>query len=268
MSEWSDGAMDAWADYLDGVRRELHDAADADAVVRDLEDHATHAFTGVSDQVSESQMRALIARLGSPTEIAAEVSDRSGQLDARALPAESPPAWHHRVLGFASLAALLVGVVWQQALTGLFPLSYVLARVGHHSLGATEEKARWLYYPALVAGSFAIAAVLTLWPLALVVPVVATGGLADAWMQERSIASSVDSATRWTIAWGVGFALAAVWCMVLRRFVRRKPEFLIFLLNPFATEGSAVTNAGRVLSAAAGILAATAALLFLLLLLR
>jgi uncharacterized membrane protein len=238
MSEWTDEAMERWADFLDAVRVALSgiDDREVDAVIRDLEDHATRTFGGATAPVSDSQMATLIERLGTPSEIAAlgvpgtPVSHEVGAAVGTANADRTVGA----VLAYGSLALVTLALFVPATTIGALALAYVLARLGirRGDTGAASAD-RWLFYPALGIGAVALAAVLALWPFALVLPLAAIGGPVEAWMRERSTMAQFGTTSYWSIAWGSATLVTGAWWLVLRIVLRRKPSVLPFLLHPF-----------------------------------
>ena len=264
MSEWTDEAMDAWATYLDDVRRALADVgtADADVVIRDLEDHATHAFADTREPVTLARMQALIERLGVPAAIAAAASDTSDAGDAIRPDAESRRT--AATLAYGSLAALALGLLVPATLAGAFPLAFLLARAGNRFAGNERSTQRALLYPALVAGSLALAAVLALWPFVLVLPLAATGGALQPWLKERGLSAVFGTTSYWAVAWGSAALAAGAWCAFLRRVVRERPAFLSFLFHPFAGAPEQLARIRRALGVMAASLLSLAVILFIL----
>ena len=240
MTEWTDEAMEDWADYLDEVRLALSGSEDAEAVIRDLEDHATRAFAGVTHAVTETEMNALIVRLGSAGDIAAG-TDRAPD------PAESTGRGGS-LLGYASLALLALGMLLPDSALGALPLAFILARVGlRRSEGGSSSSDRWLLYPALAVGALCIAALLAFWPFALVTPLAAIGGPIEAWMREAGMTSQFGTTAYWLTAWAIAAAATGLWWVGLGTALRRVPGALLFLLQPFIRHHRDALTIGRVL---------------------
>lgn len=238
MSEWTDEAMELWADYLDAVRTALRgvDPSEVDEVLRDLEDHATRAFAGAPQMVSAAEMRALTDRLGAP---AAFAEAAHGTAAAPRPPGDSASISSSRrneglVLAYSSLALLVLGALVPSLLAGAIPLAFIVARLAlrHPSMppGSVERR---LLYPALGVGSAVLAGVMALWPLMLVIPVAAIGGPLEAVMRERGVAAAFGTATYWIAAWGIGAIATAAWWLILRRLMRRHREIFSRLFQPF-----------------------------------
>ncbi len=238
MSEWTDEAMELWADYLDAVRKALRgiDPSEVDDVLRDLEDHATRAFAGAPAMVTGAEMRALTERLGAP---AAFAEAAHGTAPAPPPPGDAASAPSIRraeglVLAYGSLALLALGVLVPSLLAGAIPLAFIVARLAlrHPSMppGSAERR---LLYPALGAGSAVLAAVMALWPFILVIPVAAIGGPVEAAMRERGAAAAFGTSTYWLAAWGSAAIVSVVWWLILRRLMRRHREIFSRLFHPF-----------------------------------
>jgi uncharacterized membrane protein len=82
----------AVADYLDDLRDELLDlpADRRRELVREIEAHIGQARAQLDDPFSEAEVRTLLARLGTPEEIAAEAWDEDDEEDPA--PAIAPPS--------------------------------------------------------------------------------------------------------------------------------------------------------------------------------
>jgi uncharacterized membrane protein len=106
----------AVADYLDDLRDELGDlpADRRRELVREIEAHIGQARARLDDPFSEAEVRTLLARLGTPEEIAAEAREDADD--------EAPPAttssWREPAAivlllfgGFLALLGWLVGLV-------------------------------------------------------------------------------------------------------------------------------------------------------------
>ena len=238
MSEWTDEAMELWADYLDAVREALRgiDPSEVDEVLRDLEDHATRAFAGATTMVTGAEMRALTDRLGAPAAFA-EAAHGASPAPPPSGDAASVPSTRRAeglVLAYGSLALLALGVLVPSLLAGSIPLAFIVARLAlrHPSMppGSAERR---LLYPALGTGSAVLAAVMALWPFILVIPLAAIGGPVEAAMREREAAAAFGTSTYWLAAWGSAAIVSAAWWLILRRLMRRHREIFSRLFHPF-----------------------------------
>ena len=268
MSEWTDEAMDAWASYLDDVRRALSDAGagggDADVVIRDLEDHATQAFADANEPVTLAVMQRLIERLGPAAAIAGAASGGGSGAPASASAPDPEARRSAAVLAYGSLAALAAGVLAPAVLAGAVPLAFVLARVAIRFTDNERSTQRRLLYPALAVGSLGIAALLALWPFALVLPLAATGGLARPWLVEHGLRSALGTTPYWLTAWGTAAVAAGLWCAWLRLVARRRPALLSLLFHPFVSAPEHVSRIRRALRVLAASLMTLAAFAFIL----
>ncbi|MGH7636109.1 MAG: HAAS signaling domain-containing protein [Gemmatimonadaceae bacterium] len=262
MTEWTDAAMDVWADYLAAVRDALDAAGseDTDTVIRDFEDHASQAFRGSANPVSEGQMRALIERLGSPEFIATSVA-RSSRLRA-----DAPGQRAGRladVLGYASLALLALAILVPSTIPGAVPLAFILARLGvrQERVGPAQ---RAISYPALLIGSLGLAGMAALWPPALVIPLAALGGPVQPWLQARGLGDAFGTSEYWGVAWSMGLLAGAAWCVVLRTLVPRAPHVPAILFRSILDPARAVAWSTRALTISAGVQLTLSAGLFIL----
>ena len=258
MTEWTDRSMERWADYLDEVRIALSGSEDTEAVIRDLEDHATRSFAGVTHAVTEAEMNALIARLGSAEDIAAGADPMPGIAEAAGRSGA--------VLGYASLALLALGMLLSETALGALPLAYILARVGlRRSEGGSSPSDRWLLYPALAVGALCIVALLSFWPFVLVLPLAAIGGPIEAWMREAGMTSDFGTTAYWLTAWAIAALTTGLWWVGLGAALRRAPGSLLFLLQPFVKHQRDALTIGRVLLRAGLVLFLFVAVLILIL---
>ena len=244
MSEWTEPAMERWACYLDQVRERLAPCGEAetDAVIRDLEEHATRTFSGRSDIVGIDAMDDLILHLGTPSAIAtgavsAATATGVNQSTARDVASPASGGWPDQVLGFTSLALLVIAVLLPATTAGALALAYLLARIVVRNAHDVQDRRKWALLPALAIGALVIAAALFLWPLGLVIPIAAIGGPVQAWYAGSGRGAAVGDTTYWLQAWVLGLVATAVWWVALRALLRRRPALLPLLLFPFVRSG-------------------------------
>lgn len=241
MSEWSEAAMERWALYLDEVRDALAAAGmrEVDAVIGDLEEHATREFAGASSEVDADRMSALIARLGTPAEIAASAIGADAVAAGVGARSSGPPRTTGtvggQVLAYSSLALLIVGFLVPASAAGAITLSFVVASVGFRGLReGMPSAARIALYPALVVGTAAIVAIVLFWPFALALPIAATGGWIEMALRDRGDMAGFGTSRYWAAVWATTTLVSGIWWLALRGILKRRPRPLRWLFEPFA----------------------------------
>jgi hypothetical protein len=142
--------------YLEEMRASL-DRSDSEEIEQDIRDHIEAELGDRPSPVSAEDLDAVLGRLGSPRQWAA---------DTGASPSLPVPDRHAAEdwLAYAGIALLLLGFL----LPVLLPVSWVVARWALARLEQRGEQPgarRWLLYPPLAIVSFAIALLALCWPL-------------------------------------------------------------------------------------------------------
>lgn len=198
-------AANLWADYLHRVEQALSsmETQDVHEVIGDLESHLDTELEGSGEELSVTQIQKIIACLGDPDSIA----DAAGA--GKQLPTPIPAFAY--VLTYGSLGLFLLALLVPIASPGLLVASGILARVAVQPPAVLSTSLRWASFPPLFAFYLLLAAVLLLWPLALVLPFFATGGLLEPVLTGSSLVSRMSDFQYWLAAWSLGVFASGLW---------------------------------------------------------
>ena len=252
--------------YLRQMRAALrgHRSVDPDEIERDVFGHIDAELAGQPEPVDERDLQRVLDRLGAPSQWAPveELSPWWGVISSLR---HGPEDWRlaYLALGLASLGvALFIGGPFLWPLPALLPVvAFFLARATIELLHHHEEPLgarRWLIYPVVLPWYIGLAALLLLWPVALVGGVTQDVPALREWIG-RSISEPVEVITALVAAVAVG-----LWWACLGLILRRYPSALSGTFRPFLESFDrrrawGVVCAGLLLAAAAGsILAALA----------
>lgn len=244
--------------YLRDVRDRLrpYPQVDEEEVVRDVREHIEAALSGEPAPVAETAAARVLERLG-PPDAWLPAEDLTLGRAALARLRHGPEDWR---LAYVSAGTLGIGVVLPAlGLPPVIALMFVLAAYvsGRAAIelapGGDGRGQRWLAYPAVLGVQTVLLAAVLLWPLALVLPIGATGGWLDALRETGRSLPHGGTAEAWGItARGIG-VVQGVWWLAAGWALARHPEWLRRLLFPI---GRGVTSRPGRLLAAAGLVIA------------
>lgn len=210
--------------YLEKVRMYIgmSKTADADEVLRDVNEHIDRELQNSAQPVSKEDLTAVLDRLGSPRQWVSEEDIswwRKMVLSFRA----GPEDWR---LAYLSFGTLILGTVLTGPI-GLFA-SFCLSRAAV-SISEKEElyAKRWLIYPSLVMVYLLIAPILLLWPLIPLIGICVM--IEDALLECQSSIILGGSIATSIIALGM-----AIWWGFLWLLPRRGSNIVKALFKPFA----------------------------------
>lgn len=251
--------------YLREVRDRLrpYPGIDEEEVVRDVREHIEAALGAESRPVGEAAAARVIERLG-PPESWVPTEELSPARAALTRLRHGPEDWR---LAYLSAGSFGLGLVLPAlGLPPVIGLMFIVAAwvSGRAAIELAPEGdgrgQRWLAWPAVVAVQVALAAALLLWPLALVLPVGATGGWIDALGESGRALPSGGSPEAWRLTGCVVGVLQGVWWMAFGWAAARRPERLRRLLFPL---GRGITSRpGRSLAVAGLLIVAASSLIW------
>lgn len=247
-----------WSTYLEEIRLALQPLPqqEIEDIVEELESHLCSDVDTQGSRLSEQDIAALIARLGSPRHMAEAYGIQA--------PSEQPIAALDLALLFASLLLLLVSLL----IPGVGPLlliaGAVLARTAMQKSTVMSSPYRYLGYPVLVVAYMVLAVICLLWPLMPVLPVAATGGLLSTLYPESATSMAKDSGQYWNTVWSVAAIVTGLWWLLSSVLISSRDNFLQSLLQPFTSRDALpVATLCLVLRWAGAVLAATALAVFI-----
>lgn len=231
-------AQSQLARYLRQMRTALrgHRSVDPDDIERDVRSHIDAELIGRPEPIDEGELQRVLDRLGAPNQWA-PVEEQSPWWGVVASLRDGPEDWR---LAYLSLLLGTTGVVLFMGGPFLWPLPMLLPVVAFLMARATLElldhhdepigARRWLIYPVLLPWAIGLAALLLLWPLALVV-----GATTD----RPDILDRIADTSRSPV-WAAGVFLGALalglWWTCLGLILRRAPGVLRFAFRPFADD--------------------------------
>ena len=251
MSNLSPAAALIWSDYLEHVRQALSSLteSDQDEVINELEAHLAEETGAGPEPVSESSVQAVMARLGTAQEIAegygiAMESPASLGMDSNALIA-------------ISLAALSAGLIFPVLEFITIPIAAIASRIALSNHRLRESAYRFAAYPGLLLGYLALLILGLAWPLAIVMPLAATGGFLPQLLQERDLPLLAGTTEYWMLVWAAFVAITALWWLCLAQIIRGSNLQLSKVFFPFvktqSRAGTRFLNIGAVILFAAAV---------------
>jgi len=159
--EYSEIAQSSIEDYLKAVRDRLtaSESVDAQEVVEDLRGHIERELSGVTQPVSEADVKRVLERLGPPEQVVDE-GDMSWWRKTILRLRRDPEDWR---LAYLSLGVLIFGTLLAGPL-GIIA-SFFLSRAALSVAKEPDPPAqKWLIYPSLIVVYAIIGFVGLLWP--------------------------------------------------------------------------------------------------------
>ena len=214
MSNLNPEAKLVWTDYINRVRQALEFLGndEREEVIGELQNHLEEEVGATLKQASETDVLAVIARLGPPAEIAGEYGNASSP--------DATPGLPSMTLIVVSMVSLSVSLIFPILALVFIPIATIASRIALSDSTVSNSAYRFGTYPGIAVGYVAISTVVLVWPLALVMPLAATGGFLPQLLSENNISLSPDETAYWLLVWATFLGVTSIWWIALARILR------------------------------------------------